>query len=172
MSSLPCKKTASRRRSSRATGRRRSAKVAEALGIRHWQGSAKPAEKVQRLEQLAENDRVLMVGDGLNDAAALSAAHVSLSPASAIDISQAAADAVFQGNRLSPVIETVITARRAASLVQQNLSLALGYNLLTIPLAVAGLVTPLIAAVCMSASSLIVVGNALRFGREERPWTS
>ena len=148
-------------------------KVAETLGMRHWQGSAKPAEKVQRLEQLAgEGEHVLMVGDGLNDAAALSAAHVSLSPASAIDISQAAADAVFQGERLAPVTEVLGTARRASRLVTQNLALALGYNLLTIPLAVAGMVTPLIAAVCMSASSLIVVGNALRLSREGKPWTS
>ena len=141
-------------------------KIAEDLGVPKWRATAKPAEKVQRLEQLAsEGERVLMVGDGLNDAAALSAAHVSLSPASAIDISQAAADAVFQGGRLAPVTEILDTARKASRLVKQNLALALGYNLLTIPLAVAGQVTPLIAAVCMSASSLIVVGNALRLGR-------
>jgi Cu2+-exporting ATPase len=147
--------------------------VAKRLGITNWQGGAKPADKVERLEQLAGNGgRVLMVGDGLNDAAALSAAHVSLSPASAVDISQAAADAVFQGNQLGPVIETLRTAKRASHLVKQNLALALGYNLLTIPLAVAGLVTPLIAALCMSASSLIVVGNALRLGRGGTSWTS
>ena len=140
--------------------------VAQRLGIDQWHAACLPAEKVDTLEQLtASGERVLMVGDGLNDAAALSAAHVSLSPASAVDISQAAADAVFQGQRLYPVIETLETAGRAARLVKQNLALALGYNLLTIPLAVAGMVTPLIAAVCMSASSLIVVGNALRLGR-------
>jgi len=142
--------------------------VARQLGIAHWQGGAKPAEKVQALETLAaDGERVLMVGDGLNDAAALSAAHVSLSPATAIDISQAAADAVFQGQGLRPVLEILETARQAARLVKQNLALALGYNLLTIPLAVAGLVTPLVAAVCMSASSLIVVGNALRLSGVE-----
>ena len=140
--------------------------VAKQLGIERWQAGCTPADKVERLERLAdEGERVLMVGDGLNDAAALAAAHVSLSPASAIDISQAAADAVFQGERLAPVTEVLGTARRASRLVRQNLALALGYNLITIPLAVAGMVTPLIAAVCMSASSLIVVGNALRLGR-------
>ncbi|MDH3661440.1 MAG: HAD-IC family P-type ATPase, partial [Alphaproteobacteria bacterium] len=147
--------------------------VADRLGITRWQGGCLPAEKVQRLEQLAaEGQRVLMVGDGLNDAAALAAAHVSLSPASAVDISQAAADAVFQGRRLQPVTEILTIARRASRLVTQNLALALGYNLFTIPLAVAGLVTPLIAAICMSASSLIVVGNALRLGAGEKTWTS
>ena len=141
-------------------------RIAETLGIERWSSSCTPAEKVLRLEHLAaKGERVLMVGDGLNDAAALAAAHVSLSPASAVDVSQAAADAVFQGSRLQPVIETLSIAGRASHLVGQNLALALGYNMLTIPLAVAGMVTPLIAAICMSASSLIVVGNALRLSR-------
>ena len=140
--------------------------VAKALGIERWRAACTPAEKVEKLEELAaDGQRVLMVGDGLNDAAALAAAHVSLSPASAIDISQAAADAVFQGQKLEPVSETLTMAQRASRLVKQNLALALGYNVVTIPLAVAGQVTPLIAAICMSASSLIVVGNALRLGR-------
>ena len=140
--------------------------VAKTLGIERFRAACTPSEKVEKLEELAgEGHRVLMVGDGLNDAAALAAAHVSLSPASAVDISQAAADAVFQGQKLEPVSETLTMARRASRLVKQNLALALGYNLITIPLAVAGLVTPLIAAICMSASSLIVVGNALRLGR-------
>ncbi len=139
--------------------------IALRLGIEDWQAACTPADKVQRLEALASSGhRVLMVGDGLNDAAALAAAHVSLSPASAIDISQAAADTVFQGRCLKPVIDVLETAAASSRLVKQNLALALGYNLLTIPLAVAGLVTPLIAAICMSASSIIVVGNALRLG--------
>jgi Cu2+-exporting ATPase len=139
------------------------AEVARALGIERWQAGCSPADKALRLEQLAGvGRRVLMVGDGLNDAPALAGAHVSLSPASAADVSQTVADAVFQGERLHPVLELLEIARRADRLIRQNFGLALAYNLITIPLAIAGLVTPLVAALCMSASSLVVVGNGLR----------
>jgi Cu2+-exporting ATPase len=142
------------------------AAAAQALGIEHWRAGCTPAAKSARLEALAAaGRRTLMVGDGLNDAPALAAAHVSLSPSSAIDISQNAADAVFQGERLEPVVELLEVARRADVLIRQNLALALGYNLLAVPLAVLGMVTPLIAALAMSGSSLMVVGNALRLGR-------
>jgi Cu2+-exporting ATPase len=143
--------------------------VAQALGIDDWRAGCTPADKTARLEELAgAGRRVLMVGDGLNDAPALAAAHVSLSPSSAVDISQNAADAVFQGERLEPVVETLRVARRADLLIRQNLGLALTYNLLAVPLAVLGFATPLLAALCMSGSSLLVVGNALRLGRGDR----
>ncbi|PKU26233.1 heavy metal translocating P-type ATPase metal-binding domain-containing protein [Telmatospirillum siberiense] len=140
--------------------------VAHALGIEDWRGGCTPQDKCVRLEEMAAaGHKVLMIGDGLNDAPALALAHVSMSPSSAVDISQTAADVVFQGHRLAPVAEALAVSRKAGTLVMQNFVLALGYNLFTIPLAVAGMVTPLIAAISMSTSSVIVITNALRLSR-------
>ena len=140
--------------------------MAGRLGISHWRGGCTPAAKAARLRELAAaGHRVCMIGDGLNDAPALGLAHISLSPTDAMEIAQNAADAVFQGDRLGPVVELLTVARGAQRLVLQNLGMALAYNVTTIPLAMAGLVTPLIAAVAMSGSSILVVGNALRLGR-------
>ncbi|MGP1255411.1 MAG: heavy metal translocating P-type ATPase [Kiloniellales bacterium] len=139
------------------------AAVAAELDIPVWRAELAPGDKVARLEALAaEGRKVMMVGDGLNDAPALAAASVSLSPSSAVDISQTAADAVFQGDALTPVLDLLEVAKRSDRLVKQNFALALFYNLCAIPLAVAGFVTPLIAAVAMSGSSIIVICNALR----------
>ena len=137
--------------------------IAQALGIRDWQGELKPAEKIAFIEALkTEGRRVLMVGDGLNDAPSLAAAHVSLSPISAADVTQAQADAVFLGERLSPVCDAIKIARRARGLMMQNLWLAAIYNTIAVPVAIAGFVTPLIAALAMSGSSMMVTLNALR----------
>ena len=140
--------------------------IAARLGIADWHAELDPAAKTAHLAALAAEGRtVLMVGDGLNDAPALAAACVSMSPSTAVDVSQIAADAVFQGRLLAPVAETLEMARRAESLVRQNFILAILYNLVTVPLAVCGLVTPLIAAAAMSSSSVLVIVNALRLNR-------
>jgi P-type Cu2+ transporter len=148
------------------------AAVADALGISDWRGSATPAEKAAQLEAMrAEGCRVLMVGDGLNDAPALTAASVSISPSSAADIVQTAADLVFQGEKLGSVLLALDTGRAAQRLARENLIIALLYNLLAVPLAIAGVVTPLIAAAAMSSSSLLVIANSFRLARRRRPWT-
>jgi len=140
--------------------------VAKACGIAEVHAGVDPAGKLAHIARLrAAGRNVLMVGDGLNDAPALAAADVSLSPTSASEISQNAADAVFHGERLAPVALALGVARRARVLVVQNLGFALLYNALAVPLAVAGLITPLVAAAAMSSSSLVVVLNALRAGR-------
>jgi Cu2+-exporting ATPase len=137
--------------------------AAAGAGIQEWRAGVRPDGKIGRLNDLSASGRkVLMVGDGLNDAPALAAGHASLSPASAADICQTTADAVFQGEHLLPIVETLKVARAARQMSLQNFTIALGYNALCVPLAMAGFVTPLIAALAMSASSIAVTGNALR----------
>ena len=138
------------------------AAVARTTGITAI-GHLCPADKLALIERLKrQGETVLMVGDGLNDGPALAAGHASMAPASASDASQLTADAVFLGDRLAPVAITLRAARRTVRVVKQNFALAIGYNALAVPLAIAGKVTPLVAAVAMSLSSLIVVANALR----------
>ena len=119
--------------------------------------------KVRHLEDLKLRGRkVLMVSDGLNDAPALATAHASLSPATAVDISQNAADAVFQGERLGPVVEMLKVAKAAHRMALQNFAIAILYNIAFVPLAMSGRVTPLVAALAMSTSSILVTANAIR----------
>ena len=139
------------------------APIAQELGIDEWQAGITPARKIEAIELLkAQGRRVLMVGDGLNDAPALAAAHVSMSPITAAHLAQAHADALFLGDHLLPVERAVSISRKASRLMEQNLALAAIYNALAVPLAIAGLVTPLIAAIAMSGSSLLVTLNAMR----------
>jgi Cu2+-exporting ATPase len=137
-------------------------------GIAEWASEVRPDGKIARLEALkAEGRKVLMVGDGLNDAPALAAAHASLSPTTATDVSQTASDAVFQGEALAPIIEVLSVARASQRMAVDNFAIAIGYNVVSVPLAMLGYVTPLIAALAMSLSSIAVTGNALRLRRRK-----
>jgi Cu2+-exporting ATPase len=143
------------------------AAVARELGITQWRSGLRPDEKLHVLDDLAAQGRkVLMVGDGLNDAPALAKAHVSISPISATHLAQAAADIVFLGDSLAPVAETIAIARKARTLMMENLWFAVLYNAVAVPIAVAGFATPLVAAAAMSGSSLVVTLNALRAARQ------
>jgi Cu2+-exporting ATPase len=149
------------------------AAIAAQAGISNWFAGVGPQYKAQRLQSLREQGhRVLMVGDGINDAAALAVAHVSLAPGSATDISQRASDMVLRGNALAPILEALDVSQRARRLVLQNFALAIAYNVTAIPMAALGMVTPLIAAATMAGSSLLVTLNALRLstGRRKTPW--
>ncbi len=151
--------------------------VAAEAGIAEWRAGADPAAKAARIEALcAEGRRPLMVGDGINDAAALALAHVSAAPADATDLAQTASDLVLQGSeeagRLAALPGAIRVARRAQRLARQNIAFSLAYNVVAVPLAIAGVVTPLIAALVMASSSLVVTLNALRAGQEDRRWTA
>ena len=144
--------------------------IARELGIARWRAEVTPADKIAHIEALKLKGRkVLMVGDGLNDAPALAAADVSLSPISAVHLAQAAADAVFLGERLAPVADALRIAPKAKRLMRENLWLAVVYNAIAVPIAIAGLATPLVAAIAMSGSSLLVTANALRARPSRRP---
>jgi P-type Cu2+ transporter len=143
-----------------------AATMARAAGIEDWLSAVDPMGKAEHLKALcAQGHRVLMVGDGINDAGAMALAHVSLAPGTATDVSQLAADIVIRGKSLAPLVEAVDVARKAKKLVLENFAMAALYNLTAIPLAAFGVVTPLVAAATMAGSSLAVTLNSLRLAR-------
>ena len=137
--------------------------MARRLGIDHWQANALPAEKAAKVAALqAAGHRVLMVGDGLNDTVALSSAHVSISPASALDAARAASDIVLLGRDIAPVADAVRMGGLSARRIRENFWQSGLYNAVFVPIALVGLCTPLWAALAMSVSSITVSLNALR----------
>lgn len=143
--------------------------LAEELGVETCHAGVRPRGKVERLKALiGAGKRPLMIGDGLNDAPALSAAHVSMAPASAADVGRMAADFVFLHESLEAAPLAIEVSRKAGQLIRQNFGLAILYNIIAVPLAILGHATPLIAALAMSSSSVIVVLNSLRLRRKAR----
>jgi Cu2+-exporting ATPase len=142
--------------------------AATQAGVHRWAAGVTPFDKVAIVERLqASGRKVLMVGDGLNDAAALAKAHASMAPGSAVDASQNAADLVFSGG-LSAVPEAIRVARMAKHRVVENFGFSALYNLVAAPAAMFGLVNPFVAALAMSGSSLVVIVNAMRMNLGER----
>lgn len=139
------------------------AALAGRLGIADWQAEALPAEKAALVADLtAAGHRVLMVGDGLNDTAALAAAHVSVSPASALDAARVASDIVLLGQDMAPIADALRIAGQATRRIKENFAMSAAYNVIAVPLALIGAATPLAAALAMSLSSISVSLNALR----------
>ncbi|WP_323847000.1 heavy metal translocating P-type ATPase [Microbulbifer magnicolonia] len=142
------------------------ARLAGAAGITHFRAGSSPEDKLVHLQQLQrQGERVLMVGDGINDVPVLSGADASVAMMSAADLAQSRADAILLNGDLGVLPSAIALARKCRRIVRQNLAWALGYNALALPLAIGGLVPPWAAAIGMSASSLIVVLNALRLSR-------
>ncbi len=139
------------------------AALARQLGIEEHAAQLSPTDKVKRIAALsAQGHRVLMIGDGLNDTAALASAHVSIAPAQALDAARAASDIVLLGTDLAPVAEAVRIARVAVRRMRQNFAISIAYNVIAVPVAVLGFATPLMSAIAMSLSSITVSLNAMR----------
>lgn len=137
--------------------------LAQRLGIPNWRAGVLPAEKAARVAELsAQGHKVLMVGDGLNDTAALAAAHVSISPATALDAARVASDIVLLGRNIAPIADALRIGKQSARRMIENFLISGGYNVIAVPLALVGAATPLAAALAMSLSSITVSLNAMR----------
>jgi Cu2+-exporting ATPase len=137
--------------------------LADRLGIAQWRAGVLPAEKAARIAELTQGGRkVLMVGDGLNDTAALTSAHVSISPATALDAARVASDIVLLGQDMAPIADAVRIGKQSARRMVENFLISGGYNVIAVPLALVGAATPLAAALAMSLSSITVSLNAMR----------
>lgn len=145
---------------------KRVAKIAKELGIQQFYGDLKPHDKIAKLRELSQQQAVMMVGDGLNDAPVLASAHVSVAMSNAVDLAKQQSDVVLLQANLNQLPELLSTAKRCKRTIKQNLSISLIYNLLALPAAVAGLVPPWLAAIGMSLSSIVVVSNAMRMRRK------
>lgn len=144
--------------------------VAREVGIDSVKAAALPEDKAKAIDALRSLGRkVMMIGDGINDAVALKTAHVSMAPASGSDIGRSAADFILLRGDMDGVEIAMTTAGRAAALIRQNFALAIVYNVCSIPLALFGYVNPLIAAIAMSTSSILVVANAIRLEIDGTP---
>ncbi|MGI2195627.1 heavy metal translocating P-type ATPase [Shewanella baltica] len=139
--------------------------LAKELGIDDVHSGLTPADKLALVTRLQQHTRVAMFGDGINDAPVLAGADLSVAMGSGSAIAKNSADLILLGDHLSRFTQAVSVAKLTTQIIRQNLAWALGYNALILPLAVTGHVAPYIAAIGMSASSLIVVGNSLRLLR-------
>jgi Cu2+-exporting ATPase len=149
------------------------AATAEELGIERWRSRQAPDDKLARIKELQQaGHRVVMVGDGINDAPVLAGADVSVAMGGGSALAQSSADMVLTREQLGDVADAIRTARRTLAVVRENLAWAASYNLVALPLAATGQIAPWMAALGMSASSLIVVGNAMRLGRRRRAQAS
>ncbi|TGN37656.1 HAD family hydrolase, partial [Paracoccus liaowanqingii] len=145
------------------------AALAAQLGIDDWRSGIDPTGKADAIARLSDaGARVLMVGDGLNDTAALARAYASISPASALDAARVASDMVLTGRTLAPVAEALVIARQATRRIRENFAISIGYNVIAVPIALLGMATPLLAALAMSISSITVTLNALRLNGKAR----
>ncbi len=141
--------------------------VARQMGIDNVVAQAKPEDKLAYLNKINAQDITMMVGDGINDAPTLAGAHISVAMGGGTDVAKASADMVLLGDKLDKLLEARALALKTRRIIRENLAWSLGYNVLILPLAVAGLVAPYVAVVGMSASSIIVVSNSLRLLKEQ-----